>query len=255
MTAGGRTSAVWLVWGAIVVWGGCSSSTSPEDAGTPVEGGKPLEPVLDAGGVPAMPPDGKSLCPTGVCNYQTNEGCAANQTCAPSDADGTSPKCWSAGMTGLGGVCGPWTDCVPGAICAAGFCRKLCCGRDWTGCSQGEHCISRLGVIINGQTVDTGAYLCMPVNDCSALEPASCTQPGTTCQIVDPTGATACFREGTGAAGEPCPCKGGFTCVANGCRRLCKAVAGGAEPFCPPTEGRCVHFTRDPADVGECTPL
>ena len=38
------------------------------------------------------------------------------------------------------------------------------------------------------------------------------------------------------------------------CRRLCKAVAGGADPFCQSGEGTCVHYNRDPASVGECTP-
>jgi hypothetical protein len=177
-------------------------------------------------------------------------------TCAPSYTDG-KPICEPAGATPLGGACTSWLDCAPGAICPDGFCRKLCCGRDWTGCTQGEHCIGKLTVQLDGGVVDPGAFLCLPVNTCSALDPASCaaTKPGTTCQIVDPTGVTACFPEGTGAAGQACPCKGGFTCVNNGCRRLCKAVEGGGEPSCPATEGRCVHFVRDPAEVGECTPL
>src|SRR5262245_59486930 len=104
--------------------------------------------------------------------------------------------------------------------------------------------------------VDTGAFLCFPVNYCSALDPSSCAaiEPGTTCQIVDPTGATACYPEGTGGSGQACPCKGGFTCVKDSCRRLCKAVAEDDEPSCQPGEGRCAHFTKDPPDVGECTP-
>jgi hypothetical protein len=106
--------------------------------------------------------------------------------------------------------------------------------------------------------------LCFPVDNCNALDPASCAavQPGTTCQIVDPTGATSCLAEKKGGAGESCPCKGGFLCVLqdpktsiSSCRRLCKAVAGGGDPSCPPAEGVCVHFTRDPDGVGECTPL
>jgi hypothetical protein len=154
-----------------------------------------------------------------------------------------------------------WTDCVPGAVCALGFCRKLCCNGDWTGCTQGEHCFRKLAVPVNGEPVDTGAYLCLPVSSCNALDPASCaaTEAGTTCQIVDATGATACIPEGVGEAGQACPCKGGFTCVqdsmtmVNSCHRLCKAVAGGGEPSCPAAEGRCVHWARDPDGVGECS--
>src|SRR3954453_16021866 len=33
--------------------------------------------ILDGGGDPPVPPDGKALCPKGACNYKTNEGCAA----------------------------------------------------------------------------------------------------------------------------------------------------------------------------------
>ena len=109
-----------------------------------------------------------------------------------------------------------------------------------------------------GGTIQTGAMLCAPINTCDALTPASCGKPGTACEIVDPTGATACVTEGAGGAGEPCPCKGGFTCIAGGsgstCRRLCKAVEGGGEPYCQAGEGVCVHFNRDPPGVGECTP-
>jgi hypothetical protein len=260
MRAGGRIGFSWLGLVAALGVAGCSSgeSVAPDsgvpDSGVPDSGGPAL--FLDGGGEAATPPDGKALCPVGACNYQTGEGCAANMTCAPSPADGKTPLCQMAGATVLTGPCQSWTDCVPGSICAGGFCRKLCCGRDWTGCTQGEHCLRKLEVQIAAQVVDTGGYLCFPVNGCNALEPSSCagSEPGTVCQIADPTGATACFPEGTGVAGDVCPCKGGYTCVSNGCRRLCKAVAGGGEPSCPLTEGRCVHFTRDPVDVGECTP-
>jgi hypothetical protein len=105
-----------------------------------------------------------------------------------------------------------------------------------------------------GNVVPSQAYLCEPVNQCDALVPSSCTEPKTTCQIADGTGATACLPEGTGAAADPCPCKGGFSCVGDKCRRLCKAVAGGGEPSCSLEEGVCVHFNRDPSGVGECTP-
>ena len=273
MRAGGRIGFTWLgLVAAMLLLGaglaappaigilGCSPSTGENvatDSGVSDSRNRP-EPVLDGGGEAATPPDGKALCPVGACNYQTGEGCAANMTCAPSPADGKTPVCQTAGATVLTGPCQSWTDCTSGSICAGGFCRKLCCGKDWTGCTQGEHCLRKLEVQIAGQVVDTGAYLCFPVNGCSAIDPSSCAgvQPGTVCQIVDPTGATACFPEGTGVAGDACPCKGGFTCVNNACRQLCKAVAGGGEPSCsPPTQYRCVHFTRDPPDVGECTPI
>ena len=122
-----------------------------------------------------------------------------------------------------------------------------------------EHCLRPLQVLVNNAPVQSGAYLCYPVNQCDALVPTSCApiEANTTCQIADPTGATACLPEGTGGVGDACPptCKAGFTCVEGGCRRLCRAVAGGGEPSCPVEEGTCVHFNRDPAGVGECTPI
>jgi hypothetical protein len=245
---------------------GCGSEkvdgpSDPADGGT-----KPRDPILDGGGEIPPAPNGPSLCPAGVCNYQTGTGCAADggaSSCVPLPADGgVTPACERAGQVAVGGPCAQWTDCVAGSICAAGRCRKLCCGRDWTGCgTPTEHCLRPLSVQLPGnRIVPSGAFLCYPVNQCDALVPTSCApiEANTTCQIADPTGATACLPEGTGGVAAACPmnpCRGGFTCVDGVCRRLCRAVAGGGEPSCPETEGVCVHFNRDPPGVGECTPL
>jgi hypothetical protein len=174
-------------------------------------------------------------------------------------ASDPAPACTLAGPGANGAACVLASDCAAGFLCANAVCRKLCCGGDWTGCSSPkEHCLERL-IYSDGMggTNDTKAMLCSPVNTCDALVPSSCPEPGTTCQLADPTGATACLFEGQGASGEACPCKGGFACVGeNGgeCRRLCKAVKGGGEPFCQSGEGICTHFNRDPSGVGECTP-
>jgi len=244
---------------------GCGTGTGEvsTSSGGPDAGPDVYEVVLDGGGAPATPPDGASKCPQGICNYQTGTGCpAGNPTCFPaSDGNGgVIPACNLAGSVANGGACTMPTDCVAGHLCVEGTCHKLCCGGDWTGCgSVNEHCLESL-VYGDGKggTIQTKAMLCYPVNTCNALAPSSCPKPGTTCQIVDPTGATACFPEGSGAAGQACPCKGGFACIdgttGGECRRLCKAVEGGGDPFCQSDEGACVHFNRDPAGVGECTP-
>lgn len=255
----------WLL-GAAILAVGCGPGTGETttsggelDAGPDV-----VVVVLDGGGAPATPPDGASLCPQGVCNYQTGAGCPADHpSCIPSsDASGAvAPSCLAAGPGASGAACAQASDCAAGFLCANAACRKLCCGGDWTGCSSpSEHCIERLVYSnpIQGGTTDTKAMLCTPVNTCDALVPSSCAQPGTTCQLADPTGATACLAEGQGTAGEACPCKGGFACIVGDkgseCRRLCKAVEGGGEPYCQSGEGVCTHFTRDPSGVGECTP-
>jgi hypothetical protein len=232
-----------------------TTDTDPMDAGADA----PVV-ILDGGGDPAVPPNGASLCPAGACNYQTKEGCAAGQSCVPSpDGMGkATPTCAAAGTGLSGAACKGNTECAGGYLCTSptdGVCRKLCCGGDWTGCpSDDEHCIQNVAIKDQTGVFNSGAMLCLPVNNCDALEPSSCGVAGQACQIVDATGATACFNEGTGDSGQPCPCKGGFLCVKDACRRLCKAVEGGGEPSCKEGEGICVHYVRDPEGVGECTP-
>lgn len=235
--------------------GGGGTETNPFDAGA--DGGPEI--ILDGGGAVAQPPDGPAACP-GACNYQTNAGCQPNETCFPFVSGNTStPGCAPAGAGANGAACATVADCGPGFLCTSaqnGVCRKLCCGGDWTGCADpNERCAQKLSVKDpNGASVATDAMLCVPANNCDALQPASCPVPGKTCQIIDGTGATLCVNEGTGDQGEACPCKGGFVCVAKACRRLCKAVEGGGEPYCQDGEGICVHYNRDPQGVGECTP-
>jgi hypothetical protein len=221
--------------------------------------------ILDGGGQVPPPPDGAALCPTGACNYQTGEGCSGATTCEPQpaagDAAAVAPSCQPAGTVPSGGTCTAGrADCEPGTLCAEGKCHKLCCGTaalgDYRACPQGEHCLRPLVVTgTSGATISTGAYLCFPVNQCDALDPATGCAMGTACQLADPTGATACLPAGMGMAGDPCPCQGGFACVGGGCRRLCRAVLDAGDAPCPPAEGSCVHFNRNPDGVGECTPL
>jgi hypothetical protein len=257
--------AAGLLGGASVSAAGCSDDEPDSETSNPVDGGPEGYVVRDGGGEPAQPMEGASLCPAGDCNYQTGEGCtAAAPSCvAALDPMGqAAPICVAPVGSGQSGdACDAHEDCAAGYMCTEQQCHKLCCGGDWSACpSEGEHCIQRLSLGDgNGGAVETGAMLCYPVNTCDALDPGSCTTEGTSCQIVDPSGATACFPEGSGGDGEACPCKGGFLCADLGdekrCRQLCKAVEGGGEPFCKEGEA-CVHYnSKHPADVGECVPL
>lgn len=237
---------------------GCvtGNGNDPVDAGSYVA---EVTVVLDGGGPVPSPPDGVAACPLGACNYQSGSGCEDAGSCVPLPGlNGIAPSCFASGTGPTGSACSQWSDCAPGHLCdSTGHCRRLCCGGDWTACTGGEHCLRQLELAVDGGPVATGAMLCYPANACNPLTPESCSEPGTTCQIADPTGASACLPQGTGGVGEACPCRGGFLCVVEGskqvCHRLCKAVEGGGAPYCPVAEGVCTHFNRDPLGVGECT--
>jgi hypothetical protein len=271
-----------LSLGLVLGLAACSSSQSDGSGGSGGggTGGSPSV-ILDGGGDLPDAPNGASACMSGVCNYQTQD-CAGGQSCLPSDNPPATgdwpPQCFSAGSKQAGESCSSWNDCVKGYFCLGisgaadggvvpGTCRKLCCGGDWSACDKGEACFQQVYLMrpSGGAAVYAKADVCAPTGNCDPLAPTSCPTQGETCQIVDPIGDVACVPEGKAGLGATCsdgsegapittPCKGGLTCVAGECRRLCRAVEGGGTPACSASEGVCVHFNRDPAGVGECTP-
>src|SRR4051812_31804104 len=74
------------------------------DAGPP-DGGEVV--ILDGGGDAATPPDGPSMCPQGICNYQTGTGCTANApACIPAlNGSVVSPACSPTGTGKTGAAC------------------------------------------------------------------------------------------------------------------------------------------------------
>jgi len=125
---------------------------------------------------------------------------------------------------------------------------------------MGESCIRQLLVHDeqSSTNIPAGADLCFPVGTCNVLDPQACSDtPGRNCQIVDPLGNVACAPNGSVELGQACGggrvCAAGLFCAGETCRKLCGAVAG-LTVACPAGQGQCVHFTRDPAGVGECTP-
>jgi hypothetical protein len=255
---------------ALFLAAGCDSGTAETVISMKFDGGTDagvVTVIFEDAGPPPTPPDGAAACPTGLCNYQTSTGCpAGTPACIPVVSGGVAtPACSPAGAGKTGAACTMQSDCAAGYLCVSGAneCRKLCCGGDWSGCdSADQHCLQALDYGDGmGGVIVTGAMLCAPVNNCSALDPTSCTKPGTACLIADATGATACLTPGSGGTGDPCPCQGGFACVTDTpgaapvCHRLCGAVAGGAPPYCQDGEGVCIHHGRDPEGVGECRAL
>jgi hypothetical protein len=266
------TAAVWggLACGALLAAAvACGGGSSEEEGSGGADGGGGTGAVvLDGGGSIPDAPIGEDSCAPGVCHYQT-QNCAAGQSCLPSDSPPATgdwpPECFTAGTKPAGQACTQWNECSAGLFCAGvstgapGACRKLCCGGDWSACSAGESCYQQLFLLRPGasEPVYANADLCAPVNDCDVFDESSCAS-GKACHIVDPTGNVACVAAGSAELGEACSaserCIAGFACVGGACRRLCNASPGGGEPSCPPAEGVCVHFARDPASVGECTP-
>jgi hypothetical protein len=242
---------------SLVLAAACGSAeTASNDVSPP---GCP-ELLLDVLEEPELPPDGASRCAPGDCNYQTQEGCDADQACRPqfnATEPMVSPGCAPAGATPSGSACEATSDCARGLFCALGVCRRLCCGADWSACDEGESCIRSLEVRAGGEVIPAGVDLCFPVGTCDPFDASSCDdEPGRECKIVDPTGAVACAPRSQRDAGDSCGppevCKQGLSCVGGVCVKLCRYEACG-EPSCGPEEGTCVHFARDPEGVGECT--
>jgi len=222
---------------------------------------------LDAGPTTAVPPDGGSSCPPASCNYQTQQGCLAGQMCHPVlNTSSVSPECVDAGTSTASEACA-WQQCQAGLFCGAnGQCQRLCCGGDWSVCAVGETCSTEILLQLGdaGTPIPSGVRVCEPTDNCDVFAATTC-PTGKSCYIVDSRGGTKCLTTGTvpfnGSCAATQRCAPGFTCVqssastAGNCRRLCRAVLGGAEPFCPQSEGYCAHFVHDPAGVGECTPV
>jgi hypothetical protein len=232
--------------------------------------GKLCSPIGQGGDVLPPAPDGASLCPAGPCNYQSQTGCTGSDSCAIhiDDTAGTAaPTCEAAGTVARDAACSDSAPCGNGLVCVDKVCRKLCCGSDWTACGAGEGCVQQIHVSIGTgkPLVDPQVGICVPVNDCNVLDAHSCTTDPTrpVCRIADPIGDVACQPASSLNLGDTCDsdhqcgpvmlCAGADSSGQSVCRSLCRADRCGT-PSCSNVTDTCVHFNRDPAGVGECTP-
>jgi hypothetical protein len=263
----GRLFAVVTPCLALLAVVDCGSTTSVSAPSTFDAGCADPSVVLDAGpdDMIPLPEAGAPECPTGVCNYQAQTGCPANQACRPqftTVSPDVSPGCEAAGTGKSGATCASGGDCAVGYFCASdGACHKQCCHGDWSACDPGESCFRELQVKAGGVITDSGMELCFPVGSCDLLDPNSCAA-GLACALVDPTGGVACVPASKAQPGDVCSagsCAAGAICVESNdgepsrCRAFCSAEICGASP-CAPGQGTCVRHSRDPAGVGECTP-
>ncbi len=253
-----------LAFVALLQLAGCGSTTSVSTPSPVVDAGcDDASVILDGGGTIEQPDAGGPTCPSGPCNYQTQTGCAAGQACRPqftASSTTVEPGCETAGTGKSGATCSSGADCAAGLFCAEGACRQQCCGGDWSVCADGESCFRTLQVKAGGVVEDSGMSLCFPVGGCDPLSTSSCAA-GSICAIVDGRGSVACIPASTAQPGASCDatgaCAAGAVCVQSDqgavCRALCHAEACGAAT-CTGTDVECIHFNRDPAGVGECTP-
>jgi hypothetical protein len=250
---------------------GCHSDASMQSTSStePDAGVHNTPSYFDAGPIVAQPPDGGAAC-TGTCNYQTQEGCLANEMCSPQvneAQDAVVPACQKAGILSQGQPCA-WGECQPGYLCASDArCHHMCCGGDWSVCATDESCTGTLLISLSdaGAPLPAGVGVCEAVNDCDVFDRGTC-PTGKACYIIDSRGGVTCLAVGMAELGEDCSatalCKPSLTCVATAnteeakCRQLCRATPGRIEPDCSSVPNTvCAHSVGDPPGVGECVPL
>ena len=259
-------------------WAAACGSADSTTTSTPA----PSVCLVYSGAGAQMTPDGGTTtkaCPAGPCNYQTQAGCKATETCFP-HYDATSnkvvPTCGAIGTQTTGEACNSADQlCARGFICVDGACAKACCGGDDSACETGERCIRQATAFLtsSGQKIsyDEGLGTCAPINDCNVLDSVSTCKSDAkrpVCRVIDASGTVACRPTGDRDLGQACDsanqCGPGQMCagyasgeastnVATKCVRLCKWGDCRSKPACPEAEGPCIHFDRDPDGVGECT--
>lgn len=238
---------------------GCGTTTSVSGPASLDGGCTDRHVVLDGGGAVEPMEAGAPFCPSGVCNYQAQTGCSDGEACRPqftATSPDVNPGCEAAGAGKAAAACSSGSDCAAGYFCAANVCRRQCCHEDSSACEPGESCFRQLQVRAGGVVTDSGMELCFPLDHCDPVDPNSCAA-GLSCAIVDPSGGVACLPTTNAQPGDACgstsSCAAGSLCVNGQCRMLCSAETCG-EPACAAGQGTCIHYNRDPAGVGECTP-
>ena len=217
-------------------------------------------------------PDGPTSCATGPCNYQTQAGCPAGQTCWPHiDAvkGPVTPTCRAGGSQKKGESVTTNKAVQPGLLLRG---RRLpndvlrrATGRH---APPGESCFHQAMAAIGESLVYAGLRPVLPGGHCDVLDRrrACLASEAQVCRRRRPDGrgrlhaaerdlalGAACDRLDQCDAGMICAGLSGSGPTNGTCRRLCRWAACGA-PACGASDGECVHFTRDPDGVGECTP-
>jgi hypothetical protein len=230
---GGQDSGVALDDSGQVVTGGDSGNAPGNDSGNvpPGDSGNPSPdgssstcvkpPIADGGGAAS-------------CGLSPQCGCASNQTCDVTSANG-STACVNAGTATLGHACSGTGGCAVGLTCVFGACHPYCA-------TAGSQCaVAGTGVCYQVQNqqsqpvpnLDVCLIACA-LDDATSCGPVSANQndPVAGCTIIDNANHPDCATAGRstttcGANGAPPLCGPGYACTtAGGCVKWCKV--GGA---------------------------
>lgn len=133
-------------------------------------------------------------------------------------------KCALPGAVAMGQACATTSDCVAGAACILGACKRYC--------EQTSDCLTTQGVCIDSGA--PGIEIC--TKKCKLEDPSADCGIGLTCHYFTPPGYTDCAKAGTGdgqvGCTNPLQCKLGYGCSAGGaCRKYCRI--GYATQDCP----------------------
>jgi len=249
------------------------------DAGAPgAQVGNPLCFVsFAAGGQHVCSPDTSAMCSAGTADYDAG----AYNAWDASDADGGPPtachvtggatqRCEAAGPGGDGAQCQVSADCASMFECvgAPGRCRHYCCSGN-SSCAQAQDA----GTVASQTFCDIAPVaagvapspfdvpVCVPFTGCILLangSPAgSCTDPGTTCAVVQDDGTPGCVDVGPGGVGAECDaqhCAAGLTCLgligSRTCFQLCQVDEPGSCPGGTACTGSAQLFST--ANIGIC---
>jgi hypothetical protein len=200
---------------------GTSTDCSPDD-----DGSQKL--TSGASGCERVPPDAGDA-PVKGCRLHATSETTLESSC------GTATL-----RAGDGARCSKGADCAPGYDCVedekGSVCRRYCCSGS---CSKhyshnGGPTFCDLRKLADVKS--PYAPMCMPIKDCTLLDPAGC-EPTETCAVVDAKGSTGCVPRGPMRESESCDqnhCEVDLTCLGSPgerrCYKLCRTTRQGTCP-------------------------
>lgn len=165
--------------------------------------------------------------PTGqVCDWVTDCGCSASETCARDAAGVRFCRAVAATAVPPYGGCGSDVECPSGHVCLVGNCMQRCSAS--ADCGTGIQCVSLVTDVVETQLTGVCSRNCDVL---SVASPAAGYQPcaaGLTCTDLNGLegGASVCTIAGAGGVGDGCTgfadCGSGMDCDQGQCLELCE---------------------------------